>query len=267
MIEKIRVILVDDEPLSIEALEYSLKKIEDVMITGSFSNGRDAINFLKKSKVDLVFLDVQMPEISGIALAKELKKIQSELDIIFVTGFNHYAAEAFEVQALGYVLKPFRTEAIEKEIEKYRIVKKIKKRIRIKTFGRFDVFSENYPIIFKGAKAKELFALCIVRRGGIVTMEEAIDLLWENRLFDKKTKGLYRKAIMQIKQAFSEAGIQNVFENVRGGCHVNFEEIECDYYQLLKKDPIAINNFHGEFLIDYSWGEKTLGIIEEFLKQ
>lgn len=112
----IRTIIVDDEEEAREGIQSLLEKEEDIEILGLAENGLDAIKLIQKHKPDLVFLDIQMPEINGFEVMNSLstKKLPS---VIFVTAFDEYALKAFEVHALDYLLKPFTNERFYQALE------------------------------------------------------------------------------------------------------------------------------------------------------
>ncbi len=96
-------IIVDDEPLAREGLALKVKKIDFLELVGTFSGGVSANAFLAKNSVDLVFLDIQMPDLTGMELMKSLKNPPL---VIFTTAFSEYALEGFELNAVDYLLKP-----------------------------------------------------------------------------------------------------------------------------------------------------------------
>jgi two-component system LytT family response regulator len=106
---KIRVLLVDDEPLAREMLREMLQGDDDVEIVGESCNGREALEAIHTLEPDLIFLDVQMPEVGGFEVLAALGKEKAPY-VIFVTAYDQYAVRAFEVQALDYLLKPFDQE-------------------------------------------------------------------------------------------------------------------------------------------------------------
>src|SRR5882672_523259 len=105
----IRVLLVDDEPLARDMLREMLQGDPQVDIVGESCNGREALDAIRAERPDLIFLDVQMPEVGGFEVLAALEKDNTPY-VIFVTAYDQYAVRAFEVQALDYLLKPFDQE-------------------------------------------------------------------------------------------------------------------------------------------------------------
>jgi two-component system LytT family response regulator len=106
---ELRVLLVDDEPLVRQGIRDFLEAEPDVSIVGECGNGVDALEAVARDPVDLVFLDVQMPELDGLGVAAELAE-QNGPAVVFVTAYSEHAVRAFEVNAVDYVLKPFDRE-------------------------------------------------------------------------------------------------------------------------------------------------------------
>ncbi len=115
------VIIVDDEQLARDELSYLLQDVDDLDIIGQGKNGVEAVNLIKETSPDLVFLDVQMPGLDGFGVIKKLLEKKIPLpNIVFSTAFDQYAVKAFEVSALDYILKPFEKKRIFQAIEKAR---------------------------------------------------------------------------------------------------------------------------------------------------
>lgn len=112
-------IVIDDEPLAQEDLVNKISKIPDLKLLGVFDSALEASPLIGKGMVDVVFCDIQMPEISGVTFLKSLKK--SPL-FIFVTGDPNYAVESYELDVLDYVLKPFGVERLLKSVHKARAI-------------------------------------------------------------------------------------------------------------------------------------------------
>ena len=103
MTEKIRALIVDDEPTAREILKTHLQAIPFVNVLDEFKNATEALAYLKINPVDLIFLDINMPGVSGLSFAKLIKK---EVKLIFTTAHREYAVEGFELEAVDYLLKP-----------------------------------------------------------------------------------------------------------------------------------------------------------------
>lgn len=113
---KTKCLIVDDEPLAIKVIESHISKIPNLEVVSTCSNAVEAFDVLLTNHIDLVFLDVQMPEITGIDLLKSLKKAPA---IIFTTAYRDFALEAYELDAIDYLLKPIAFERFFKSISKY----------------------------------------------------------------------------------------------------------------------------------------------------
>lgn len=99
----IRCIIVDDEPLAIEIMESYVQKVDQLELKGSFRNAVTAFSFLQSNPVDLIFLDIQMPKLTGIDFLKTLKNPPK---VIFTTAYRDYALDGFELEIVDYLLKP-----------------------------------------------------------------------------------------------------------------------------------------------------------------
>src|ERR1051326_2535194 len=110
-----RVLIVDDEPLACERIRTLLADQAAIEIVGEAHDGRSAVDAIRRLAPDLVFLDVQMPEMDGFAVLSEIGRSAMPV-IIFVTAFDQYAIQAFDVCALDYLLKPFDRERFQKAL-------------------------------------------------------------------------------------------------------------------------------------------------------
>lgn len=115
MINKLNCIVVDDEPIAREIIESFITKTPNLNLIGSFENAIDVIDFSKKERVDIYFLDINMPELNGIGLAKI---IGNTSHIIFTTAYRDYAVEGFNLNVVDYLLKPIPFERFLQAIEK-----------------------------------------------------------------------------------------------------------------------------------------------------
>jgi len=116
MPDRINCIIVDDEPVAREILESHLKKLEQIRIVASCKNAIEAFKVVSTERVDLVFLDINMPEISGLTFARSMN---SELKIIFTTAYREYAVDGFDLRAVDYLLKPISFERLLQSFNKF----------------------------------------------------------------------------------------------------------------------------------------------------
>jgi DNA-binding LytR/AlgR family response regulator len=116
MTKIIQCIIVDDEPIAREILENHLKKINTVKVIATCKNAIEAFNEINSAKVDLIFLDINMLEISGLSFAKSINK---NIKVIFTTAYREYAVDGFNLQAVDYLLKPISFERLLQAINKY----------------------------------------------------------------------------------------------------------------------------------------------------
>ena len=116
MTKIINCILVDDEPIAREILEGHLQKIDTLNLVASCKNAMEAFNQINSQPVDLIFLDINMPEISGLSFAKSINK---NIKIIFTTAYREYAIDGFDLQAVDYLLKPISFERFLQSVTKY----------------------------------------------------------------------------------------------------------------------------------------------------
>src|ERR1700758_3190392 len=119
----ISTIIVDDEKPAREELAFLLKGFSEINLIGQGKNGIEAVNLIKEHSPDLVFLDVQMPGLDGFGVLKKLVERKLKVPhVVFATAFDHYAVQAFDVNAVDYVLKPFDKARIAKAIQRARKV-------------------------------------------------------------------------------------------------------------------------------------------------
>lgn len=114
--DKIKCLIVDDEELAIDVLKEYVSRIDYLELTGSCRNALEAMTFLNENKVDLIFLDIQMPGLTGLQL---LKNMTNRPEVIMTTAYSEYALEGFELQVLDYLIKPIPFDRFIKAINRF----------------------------------------------------------------------------------------------------------------------------------------------------
>jgi len=113
---KTRCLIVDDEPLAIKLIESHVQKLENLEVVGTCTNAMAAFDILRNKRVDLMFMDIQMPQITGIEFLKTLKNPPK---VIITTAYREYALEGYELDVIDYLLKPISFERFLKAVNKY----------------------------------------------------------------------------------------------------------------------------------------------------
>jgi two-component system response regulator LytT len=117
---KLRVLVVDDEQLAREELCFLLAQSDDLEVVGQAANGIEAIGLIEDLSPELIFLDVQMPGLTGFEVARQTLSRQLPMEIVFVTAYDQYAIDAFQVNAVDYLLKPVEAGRLEQAVQRAR---------------------------------------------------------------------------------------------------------------------------------------------------
>lgn len=119
-------IIVDDEFPSIQELSYFISNFSSIRILGQFDNSIEALEFVQKNPVDVIFLDINMPRLDGLTFSRVINTMDPKPLIVFITAYSEYAIEAFEVAAFDYILKPYSEERIISTLQKLESCKSAK---------------------------------------------------------------------------------------------------------------------------------------------
>ena len=243
-----KILLVDDEELQLLRLENACKKVMPESEFFSFTNPLKVVE--SNINFDLAFLDIEMPGLNGIQLAKKLKSINPKIRVIFVTAYNSYALEAYRVHASGYITKPVNENKIKVEIDELDNVINLKseKKLQVKCFGNFEVFHNGNPVKFSYQKSKEVFAYLIDREGSSINVNELNAVLWE-----EDHKSYLRNLIADIKQTLKSIDCEDIFIKKFNGYSIDVNKIDCDAYEYKKDNPDAVRLYRGEYMIQYPW--------------
>lgn len=272
----LRGIIVDDDDLILDILETMVLDTGLLEIRGKFTNPLLALEQIQKEELEVIFLDIQMPDINGLELAEKILQLKHQVQIVFITAHSEYAVEAFEVNALDYLLKP---------VSKNRLLKTLSRLtgedqpttsslshspLTINCFRTLEV-SLSKPtketIKWRTAKAKELFAYLWHHRGKYLDKYTIIDVLWPEMDLDKALTNLHT-TIYYLRKTFSALGFVNLVEYNRGSYKLELSEVYCDvdhfdyvfkekYDDPLSKSTNLLQLYQGDYLGNeaYNWAE------------
>lgn len=258
---------VDDEKPALDYLVRQLSGVDPEGKIDAFTDPYLALEHAKANPVDVAFLDIEMYGLNGIELAKRFKESNPALSVVFVTGFSQYAVDAFSVHACGYLLKPPEPERIRAEIElvKSRVLpeKTGGKRVRVQTFGSFEIFADGTPVKFGRSKSKELLAYLVDRRGAAATVQELLAVLFEDREPDAAAGSLLRTLVSDMVHSLKNVHAEDMVVKTRNNLSVDVTKFDCDYYEFLNGNVQVINTYCGEYMNNFSWAEFTTGVLDD----
>lgn len=266
-----RIIIVDDEPEIVEDLKETISVYDGFEIAGTYINPLAALADIANTKPDCAFLDIEMPGMSGIDLAERLLTINPDMDIVFITAFNHYATQAFEVNAIDYVLKPVHPVRFEKTVERLTKNKGLVSpsaysEVRLHTLGPFDVMLDGKPIKWNRSKAKELLAYLLHFEGHKKAKYAICENLWPE-YEPRKALAHLQTAMCSVRKSLGAVGREDIrieFQDesyvLRLG-HVTWDAREFDtLYECAKSRADtrsvkqAVSLYHGDYMGGEDWG-------------
>ncbi|HWR18202.1 MAG TPA: response regulator [Clostridia bacterium] len=254
-----KTILVDDMALDMQLLELKCADMPDFEIVGKFTDPAEAVAYAQKNEVDFAMLDIDMPGMNGIELAKRLRELRRDIIIVFVTAHPRFAVEALRIKADYMIFKPFDREDVLDVLERAKLLQsRQKKRVFFHTFGNFEMLEDGKPVRFFSAKAKELMALLVFYEGRNVGIHEMIEYLYEGSENKSADNTGYRRTIKELSDTLRAYGIEEIFVRERGSCRIKRELVSCDYYDFWAGKSEAIASFDGRFLSEYAWAEPAI---------
>ncbi|MBR7794426.1 response regulator [Agaribacter marinus] len=279
-----KAILVDDEQMAVDFLEHLLKKNSDIDVIDKLTNPLMVRKKVQQLHPDVVFLDIEMPQVDGLELAEQLLSSHPFLQIVFVTAYNQHAVRAFEINALDYLLKPFSIQRLNKTVE--RLVAKVNgesksmssnnslnNTLQINVCGSLSLTTshgEKEVISWRTLKAKELFLYLLHNKEKLVQKSFLIELLWPDLDPEKAYAQLYT-AVYHVRNVLKKYPSNFKIINTKEGYTLSTQNITIDI-QLWKEKlelapPMTINSidryveimdlYKGSYLEEhgYWWAE------------
>lgn len=275
------VILVDDESLALEYLEQLLINIEGLNVIGKYTNPLEAKSSILREKPSIVFLDIEMPGLTGIELVEDIRRSLPKTHFVFVTAFNDYAVKAFELNAIDYLVKPVQQNRLAQTLQRLSINIKNKNPVSSTKTERICVFhslsftrtietTEVLEVKWRTTKARDIFIFLLQHRNKYINVDTLLDIFWTDIERKKGITQLY-SAIYQIRKTLSAIEFNISLTKHEHGylLQLNDVKLDCEEWEagLMKYSKVDDNTFQshrqlmdiyqGDYLSDdgYVWAE------------
>ncbi|WP_079912041.1 response regulator [Paenibacillus sp. 32352] len=280
--------LIDDEEPALSLLERLISDNGGFRIEGKYTSARAGLEHLAKSKVDVVFMDMDMPEVNGLKAGEHIQQMDPGILIIYVTAYSEYALEAFGIPALDYLLKPIDPKRLTKTLG--RIAQHVPPTNHstshpwIRCFGQLSfegADGEEKQLKWKTGKAQELFVYLLHEQERWVNKEKLLEALWPDYLKDKALTYLHT-TVSQIRKLLREQSlpvtVEYSLDNYRlllKGVHYDVKEFEAAVTKEVRITSVTVpmyeaaaSLYRGDFLqeYDYVWAElKKNQLLEHYV--
>ncbi|MFB6365176.1 response regulator [Paenibacillus elgii] len=280
-----KAILVDDEHLALIRLKKAIEReASEVEIVAAYSDSTEVLAGVLAHRPDVVFLEIHMPDINGLNLGKQIKTVVPGTELVFVTSYDKYAVQAFELYALDYIVKPLQKGRLRQTIPR------LKEKLAIR--GTKETQDANFPMIccfnqiqfklpgmdaqnvkWRTSKAQELFAYLLYHRDRTVNRSVLLELLWPELEEAKAVQHLYT-TIYYIRRTLKNSGMDTIRINsgdLGAGYKLDIGEARVDTveweYAMRQLDVLdagtvdayehVLNLYKGDYLgkYDYLWAE------------
>ncbi len=246
-----KILIVDDEPLLKKIMERRVRDMLPNAECFAFTDPTEAVAFAETINIDIAFLDIDMPVLNGIEMAKCLQEHHPSTNIIFCTGYAEYMPEAWKLYSSGYLLKPVMKQDIEEAMQhlRYPIVEPPK--VTFHCFGNFEAYYNGSPIAFQYQRTKELLAYLVDRDGVDVTTKEIMAGAFE----DSMSRSYFSQLRSDLLHTFEKLGVSDALRVSRSLMAVERSRVDCDLYDYLDGKT---THSPTEYMSQYSFGEYRL---------
>ncbi|MFC5530544.1 response regulator [Cohnella yongneupensis] len=273
-----KAIIVDDEYLALESMTRLLQRFE-VNVAGAFQDPREALKQQQSLNADVAFVDIEMPELNGLELAARMQAAQPGLQIVFVTAYEQYAIEAFELAAIDYLLKPIQLKRLDLTIKRLQARRADPTPEPEQAAAPMVCFfhhlsfqdAQGHPltVAWRTAKARELLAYLIHSGDKTPSKEELLDRIWPDADPDKSITHLHT-TVYQIRQSMKAMGIPLRLQYKEGRYHIDQCGTQVDVLAWEKAvreaaeagddgamNRLLMSSYRGDYLEteDYMWAD------------
>lgn len=258
--ENMKAVCIDDEKLALDFMTHLLNKVDNVEVIGTFLQAKEGLAFILAETVDVVFLDIHMPEINGLQLAEKILEKKPHVDIVFVTAYNEYAVSAFDLNAIDYLMKPVKIDRLKKTIDRLEKEQALKPAVEEKqnklhirlgnsvSFALEDAPFE--PLKWRTAKARELFLYLLQNNDTFVHKGSLMEQLWGEDELDRGYSILYT-TVYNVRKALQTYAKHIELKNTNDGYMLNLNHVEVDLHEWEKRVKNLPDEVNDDSIDDY----------------
>ncbi len=233
--DRINTIVLDDEWYNLEEICTLTEQTGLLQVVGRYQNPLVALEEVRALRPQVAFVDIEMPEMDGITLSERLLEIDPGMQIVFITSFNQYAVQAFDINALDYVMKPIREVRFARMVEKLRGYFAEKGHLSetgltVRCFDRLEAFIGGVPVKWERAKAEELFAYLLLHHNSYIHKDTLIEELWPEYSTEKALP-ILQTAVCKIRSVLSPLGEKVSLTYSASKYRLYLPEARCDYFE------------------------------------
>lgn len=276
----IRAVLIDDEEHALDLLDIMLAEIGGVTVVGKFLRASDALNEMARLEADLAFLDIEMPGMNGLAAAERLMSVNPGLTIVFVTAYQHYAIDAFDLEAMDYLLKPVSRSRLLKALDRFHKKREPHRReaaseatepmsaskdgllpLRLNVLGSLELYDAGHNLVsWRTRKVKELFAYLWYTQGAPAHRHRIVSDLWPDTEA-MRAQPLFHTTLYHLRSLLKKLGYPNAisFADERYVMRTDFIQSDVDMLKDLSDKTGMIKEwlvlYRGDLMEDedYPW--------------
>jgi two-component system, LytTR family, response regulator len=234
---EMKVILVDDEKSMLLIMRKMLSKIPDIELAGSFQSPGEAYKYMKENKVDMAFVDINMPEENGLDFVRRVTSEINDIAIFFLTAYKEYALEAYGMYAFDYLVKPITQEKLENSIQKAKEKliflqpcnrQVILNKMYFYCLGSLDVKSmEGKSVQFTSSKSSELMAYLVMHRGRLVSKWKIMDDVFVG-MAPQNAETYLNTTVYKLRKALEPHGMKSIIISAEESYKIDLNNIYVD---------------------------------------
>ena len=255
-----KAILVDDEKAMLLIIKKMISKIPEIEIVGAFQSSGEAYKFIEVNSVDIAFIDIKMPEESGLDLAKRIMSEFEKIDIIFLTSYKEYALDAFDVHAVDYIVKPISKERLVRTIKRimqrrifslpYNDDEELVK-LSIYCLGGLDIRDISGRLVLNSSKSLELLAYLLLHKGEFVSKWRVMEDIFRE-MPPHNAETYLNTTIYRLRKALDHHEMKAAVISVNEGYKIDMKHFFIDFIDFANRvnDLDIINESNLEDAIE-----------------